>query len=93
MLLLESGLNSPLCVHRHICQLPSERPQHNTHYYILQEEGLATLPGGRSLGQGDYRDIARSARRLVRQHGSGSVTKGLHTIKAQVQSAVLIGNT
>ena len=41
------------------------------------------LPGGKPMPRGDYRDLPRAVRRLVRQHGSGNITAGLMKLKVR----------
>lgn len=47
---------------------------------ILQEQRLATLPTGKPLAAGEYRDASRSLRRLLKQYGDGSLEKGLRFV-------------
>ncbi len=49
----------------------------------LQLDGLSVLPGGKPLPRGDYRDVSKVVRRLVRQHGSGNITAGLMNLKVR----------
>ena len=57
-----------------ISALPSVRP--------AQAQRVNTLASGRPLGYGEYKDLARPLRRLLKQYGSGSLEGGLRFAKA-----------
>lgn len=42
---------------------------------------MNTLPSGRPLGFGEYKDASRPLRRLLKQYGSGCLETGLHFSK------------
>ena len=48
---------------------------------VLQAQKLNTLPSGRPLGFGEYKDASRPLRRLLKQYGSGCLETGLHFSK------------
>ncbi len=41
---------------------------------------MHTLPNGRPLSGGDYRDASRPLRRLLKQYGNGSLEDGLRHV-------------
>ena len=63
-------------------------------YKTIQAEKVDTLPNGRQLTYGEYRDATRSLRRCLRQLGSGSLEDGLQAVndddKALTEVAQLI---
>ena len=61
----------------------------------LQAEKVDTLPNGRQLTYGEYRDMCRPLRRTLKQLGSGSLDAGLSAVMiredAMNEVAQLIG--
>lgn len=55
---------------------------------------MDAVPSGRLLTGGDYRDLSRSLRRLIKQRGSGNFEAGLifikHNLAAQQEVAALV---
>ena len=47
---------------------------------VLQIEKVDTLPNGRQLTYGEYRDASRPLRRCLKQLGSGSLDGGMATV-------------
>jgi len=58
---------------------------HNCVVDLLKDHGMDTLPNGRSLARGDYRDVAKAVRRNLKQYGHGNLTAGLKKLKADDQ--------
>jgi hypothetical protein len=48
---------------------------------VAQDAGIDVMLNGKPMPRGDYRDLPRAMRRLVRQHGTGSLTTGLLNLK------------
>ena len=42
-----------------------------------------TLPNGRQLTYGEYRDLSRPLRRMLKQLGAGSLDEGLLSLRSQ----------
>lgn len=47
----------------------------------VQAEKVDTLPNGRQLTYGEYRDVGRPLRRMLKQHGAGSLEKGMAAVR------------
>ena len=52
----------------------------------LQEQQVNTLPNGRPLGFGDYKDASRPLRRVLKQFGSGNLEEGVKCIRGSTDS-------
>lgn len=61
----------------------------------MQAEKIDTLPNGRQLTYGEYRDCSRPLRRCLKQLGSGSLDQGMAAAmkdeKALAEVGQLIG--
>ena len=61
----------------------------------MQAEKIDTLPNGRQLTYGEYKDSSRPLRRLLKQLGSGSMEAGMTNVitdeEAQASVSQLIG--
>lgn len=53
----------------------------------MQASRLDTLPNGRQLTHGDYRDLSRPLKRLAKQLGNGSWQEGLKVIAMKDDAA------
>jgi len=51
-----------------------------------QTEKVDTLPNGRQLTYGEYRDSSRPLRRLLKQLGSGSLEAGMNVVLTQEEA-------
>ena len=49
---------------------------------MAQAEKVDTLPNGRQLTYGEYRDVGRPLRRMLKQLGAGSLDKGLLAVRS-----------
>lgn len=49
---------------------------------LMQAEKVDTLPNGRQLTYGEYRDVGRPLRRMLKQLGAGSLEKGLAALNS-----------
>ena len=63
--------------------------------FPVQREKVDTLPNGRQLTYGEYRDASRPLKRFLKQLGSGSLEAGLAFVlqheDAQTSISQLIG--
>ncbi|KAK9810553.1 hypothetical protein WJX73_000223 [Symbiochloris irregularis] len=55
---------------------------HNIILETLRAEKVDTLPNGRQLTYGEYRDVGRPLRRMLKQFGSGSLERGLQHLRS-----------
>eukprot|EP00884_Botryococcus_braunii_P021327 jgi/Botrbrau1/7879/Bobra.9_2s0053.2 len=60
---------------------------HNMLLDILRASRLDTLPNGRQLTHGDYRDASRPLKRIIKQLGNGSWQEGLRVVATNDDAA------
>lgn len=54
---------------------------------LEQASRLDTLPNGRQLTHGDYRDASRPLKRIIKQLGNGSWQEGLRVVATNDDAA------
>lgn len=57
----------------------------------MQGMGVDTLPNGRQLTYGAYKDCSRPLRRTLKQLGSGSIDQGIAAIKFDSKALEEVG--